>query len=194
MEIRTLKGPAQIIPAIPHIARLRLTVFHEWPYLYNGTMEEEEVYLKHFAQSDFACVGLVEHEGEIVGATTAEPFKDTHADFRAPFDQAGIDTSKIFYFGESVLLPEYRGHGVGHAFFDIRESAAWAWGADKTAFCAVQRPDAHPLKPDDYRPLDAFWQSRGYERRNDLVCAFKWKDRGDQAQTEKNLTFWLHKL
>ena len=43
MEIRTLKGPDEIIPAIPHIARLRLTVFHEWPYLYDGTMEEEEV-------------------------------------------------------------------------------------------------------------------------------------------------------
>ena len=71
MEIRTLKGPEEIIPAIPHIARLRLTVFHEWPYLYDGTMEEEEVYLKHFAQSEFACVGLAEHEGEVVGATTA---------------------------------------------------------------------------------------------------------------------------
>lgn len=194
MDIKILTGPDQIIPAIPHIARLRLTVFHEWPYLYEGTMEEEETYLKHFAESENACVGLAEDDGKVVGATTAEPFSHAHADFRAPFDAAGIDTSDIFYFGESVLLPQYRGHGIGHAFFDLREAAAWAWGAEKTAFCAVQRPDNHPLKPKDYRPLDSFWKKRGYERRNDLVCSFKWKDRESTTQTQKNLTFWLRDL
>ena len=194
MEIRTLRGPAEITPAIPHLARLRIEVFHEWPYLYDGSMEEEEEYLSHFANSHGACVGLAVHNGRVVGATTAEPFNSAHADFRSPFEDAGLDTSGIFYFGESVLLPEFRGLGVGHAFFDLRETAAMEWGAHMTAFCAVQRPDKHPLKPTDYRPLDSFWKSRGYQRRDDLVCSFKWRDRNQTAQTVKPLMFWLRTL
>lgn len=196
MTVKTLilKGPADIIPAIPDIAQLRLTVFREWPYLYDGEMADEEDYLGHFAESEHACVGLAMHNGKVVGATTAEPFDETHEDFRKPFKDNNVPTDKIFYFGESVLLPEYRGQGIGHKFFDLREAAAKEWGAWATAFCAVQRPDDHPMKPKDYRPLDPFWQSRGYRRIDELVCEFKWRDVGEEVETKKPLVFWTREM
>lgn len=196
MTIKTiiLKGPDNIIPAIPDIAGLRLTVFREWPYLYDGDMADEEKYLGHFAASEDACVGLAIDGGRIVGATTAEPFEATHEDFRKPFEAHKVPTDKIFYFGESVLLPDYRGQGIGHTFFDIREQAARDWGAFATAFCAVQRPDNHPMKPDTYRPLDTFWQSRGYQKQDKLVCEFAWKDLGDTEETKKPMVFWTRPL
>jgi GNAT superfamily N-acetyltransferase len=193
-EIRILRGPEAIRPAIDDIARLRIRVFRDWPYLYDGTMEEETTYLSHFADSTHACVGLALDGDEIVGATTAEPLPDTHEDFSQPLIDAGLNTSRIFYFGESILLPDYRGQGIGHAFFDLREAAAKDWGAEQTAFCAVQRPDTHPGKPSDYRPLDAFWKSRGYTRRDDLVCTFDWKDVGEDRSTSKPLMFWIRDL
>ena len=193
-EIRILKGPEEIRPAIGDIARLRLTVFHEWPYLYDGTEADEAAYLEHFAASPHACVGLSVCDGQIVGATTAEPMPSTHEEFRAPFEANDIPTDDIFYFGESVLLSDYRGLGIGHAFFDLREAAARDWGAKHTAFCAVQRPDDHPSKPADYRPLDDFWRGRGYEKRPDLVCHFSWKDVGAARESDKPLLFWMREL
>ena len=193
-DIVTLRGPAEIGPAIPDLARLRISVFREWPYLYDGTMDEEAAYLGHFASSPDACVGLAVQNGCVIGATTAEPFRDTHADFRAPFEASGMSTNKIFYFGESVLLPEYRGLGLGHAFFDLREQAAKQWGAIVTAFCAVQRPSDHPMRAHDYRPLDAFWSGRGYERREDLTCEFGWKDVGDTEESRKPMVFWMRDM
>tara|TARA_B100000678_G_scaffold13657_2_gene10763 strand:- start:19868 stop:20497 length:630 start_codon:yes stop_codon:yes gene_type:complete len=194
VKVDVLRGPKEITPVIDEIARLRMSVFRDWPYLYAGTMEEEAKYLAHFAQSEHACVGLARDGDKVVGATTAEPMPSTHEEFRAPFESAGIDISAIFYFGESVLLDEYRGKGLGHAFFDLREEAARAWGAELTAFCAVQRPDDHPLKPDDYRPLDGFWTRRGYQPRPDLVCEFPWVDAGEDTETLKPLMYWVHSL
>ncbi|MAP94960.1 MAG: GNAT family N-acetyltransferase [Ponticaulis sp.] len=193
-DIDILRGPDAIRPAIRDVAELRLRVFREWPYLYDGTMEEEETYLSHFAQSEHACIGLARDGDKVIGATTAEPMPATHEGFRAPLETAGLDISKIYYFGESILLSIYRGQGIGHAFFDLRENAARDWGAEMTAFCAVQRPADHPARPADYRPLDAFWKKRGYAPRPDLICHFPWTDVGDAVETSKPLMFWIKTL
>ena len=100
----------------------------------------------------------------------------------------------MFYFGESVLLPDYRGQGIGHAFFDHREAAARSWGASHASFCAVVRPADHPARPADYVPLDAFWTKRGYVRQPGLVVRLAWQEIGEPAPSEKPLTFWLRPL
>ena len=63
-----------------------------------------------------------------------------------------------------------------------------------TAFCAVVRPDDHPLRPRDYAPLDAFWTKRGYTRHPELVARFRWQDLTDGRHSEKPLVFWLKQL
>src|SRR5690606_21758489 len=106
------------------------------------------------------------------GACTALALEE-EADFvQAPFLEAGMDIGEIFYFGESVLLPQYRGQGIGVRFFEEREAAAREFGYPVCCFCAVARPEDHPLKPEDYVPLDNFWRNRGYEKRPELVSQF----------------------
>jgi len=97
----------------------------------------------------------------------------------------------VLYFGESLLLPEYRGRGIGHRFFDLREQHAGKLGLPLTAFCAVDRPPDHPKRPDDYRPLDGFWTSRGYVKRAGLRAVFDWKEIGASVESPHSLTFWL---
>ena len=38
IRVEALTGPS-LIRALPSLARLRITVFREWPYLYEGTVE-----------------------------------------------------------------------------------------------------------------------------------------------------------
>jgi GNAT superfamily N-acetyltransferase len=120
---------------------------------------------------------------------------EDHADdFAAAFDDTGLDLETIFYCAESVLLPEYRGQGIGHRFFDLREAHARDLSREKSAFCGVVRPDDHPLRPAGYVPLDAFWRKRGYAPLPGVVAHFRWKDIDQTDETDKPLQFWMRDL
>lgn len=181
----------QIEACIGEVASLRVAVFREYPYRYEGSADYERDYLARYARSDGAIVVVARAEGRIVGASTGLPLVDSDPAFRAPFEHAGIAADEVFYFGESVLLPHYRGRGVGHRFFDERERYAAGLGFRRTAFCAVDRPVEDPARPPGYRPLDEFWKRRGYKRRSDLVAEFDWLEIGEADKRTHRLTFWL---
>ncbi|HXE87492.1 MAG TPA: GNAT family N-acetyltransferase [Hyphomicrobiaceae bacterium] len=181
--------------ALDALARLRIAVFHDWPYLYDGTLEYEQTYLAKLAAARGAVI-VAAYDGEnIVGCATGAPMAEAEAEVSAPFAARGYDIGRIFYCGESVLLRAYRGRGLGHAFFDHREAQARALGGfTHAAFCAVVRPEDHPLRPKDYVPLDAFWQKRGYAKADGLVTRFAWKDIDASGETEKPMQFWMRAL
>lgn len=195
LTTRSLRGD-EIGGYLRELAELRITVFREYPYLYDGSLDYELHYLDVYLRSPNSCVILALAQGEasesprIVGASTAIPLLEADPAFAAPFEQAGLDPTTVFYFGESVLRAEWRGHRLGHAFFDGREAAALAWGARYTAFCAVDRPANHPLRPSDYRPHDIFWTKRGYTRWPAVQVHFPWKDIDEATESSKTLTFW----
>lgn len=181
--------------ALPALARLRIEVFRDWPYLYDGSLDYEEKYLAKFAAAEGAIVVAAYDGDEVVGCATAAPMAEVEAEFAEPFRQRGFDIGRIFYCGESVLLPRYRGRGLGHAFFDHREAQARALGSfTHVAFCAVVRPEDHPLRPAGYVPLDAFWEKRGYARAEGIVSHFAWKDIDQPAETLKPMQFWMREL
>jgi GNAT superfamily N-acetyltransferase len=192
-EIETLAGAA-VDPAIPDLARLRIAVFRDFPYLYDGDLDYERKYLRKFAQLPESTVVIARDGAAIVGASTALPMVNAGADVITPFGARGIDPADYYYFGESVLLPAYRGQGIGVAFFTEREARARALGFRHATFCAVDRPADHPRRPQDYVPLDAFWTHHGYEKRPDLVTAFEWKEIDEAEESPKTLTFWVKTL
>ncbi len=193
VAIETLAGAA-VAPTIVDLARLRIAVFREFPYLYDGIEEYERKYLRRYVDLPESTVVVARAGGRIVGASTALPMQNAGAEAIKPFRDAGYDPKQIYYFGESVLLREYRGRGLGVAFFDRREARARELGFPVVTFCAVDRPDDHPRRPQDYVPLDAFWVKRGYAKRPELRCRFAWKEIGAAAETPKSLTFWVKAL
>ncbi|MDR2309090.1 MAG: GNAT family acetyltransferase [Paucimonas sp.] len=194
MEIRLLHGAA-IAPYIDDLARLRLSVFREFPYLYDGSLEQEADHLASYAESGRSLVVLALDGGEVIGASAGLPLVDEMSDFQQPFLAQGRDPASIFYFGGSVLLPAYRGQGLGVRFFIERESYAHKLAEfDYCALCAVERPAGHPQRPVDYKPLQGFWRNRGFLDEPSLRTTYQWRDLGELVQSSKIVSFWLKAL
>lgn len=193
IQVAPLTGAA-LQAALDDLAALRIAVFAAYPYLYDGSAEYERKYLAEFTASPDSVLVAARDGGRIVGAATACPLAAQDDYIREPFERCGIDASTVFYFGESVLLTEYRGRGIGHAFFDHREAAARTWGASHASFCAVVRPDDHPARPDGYVPLDAFWTRRGYAPVPGLTGTFHWQEHGESEESDKPMQYWMRTL
>jgi GNAT superfamily N-acetyltransferase len=186
---------AAMLPYLPALSRLRIAVFREWPYLYDGSADNESSHLASFARAPGAGLAVAFDGGEAVGCSSCLPMAEEDDAILAPFRARGWDVDKFFYFGESVLLPTYRGQGIGVKFFRAREAHALATSAcDFAAFCAVQRPADHPLRPPGAVPLDAFWRKRGFVPYPDLFCAMRWKQVDGPEKIENRLAFWLKSL
>lgn len=193
-EIRLLRGEA-IRSFVDDIARLRIAVFREFPYLYDGTPEYEAHYLETYVRSAWSLCVLVVDEGRVVGASTGLPLGDETDEFQRPFLEQGWNPARVFYFGESVLLPAYRNLGLGVRFFAEREAYARGLGRfDWCAFCAVQRPVDHPARPEGFRSLDVFWLHRGFRPHPQLRTEYRWRDVGEQRESAKPMSFWLKEL
>lgn len=193
IAVRPLTGEA-LQDALDDLSRLRIAVFAAFPYLYDGTVEYEREYLAEFTKAADAVLVAAFDGTRIVGAATASPLIAQDDYIREPFAAHGIDPAEVFYFGESVLLPEYLGRGIGHAFFDHREAAARDWGASRTSFCAVIRPPDHPARPKDYVPLDGFWRKRGYAPVEGLTGTFTWREFGEAGESDKPMQYWMRVL
>ena len=193
LSFRVLTGPG-IASALDDLAQLRIAVFRDWPYLYDGDLDYERRYLGAYRDSADAILVAAFDRDRIVGMATGTPMEDHAEDFAAPVAPTGFPLDQVFYCAESVLLPAYRGQGAGHAFFDAREAHGRALGRRYAAFCAVMRPDDHPLRPAAYRPLDAFWRKRGYAALDGVQARFRWKDIDQPAEADHPLQFWIKPL
>jgi GNAT superfamily N-acetyltransferase len=193
LTFETLSGPA-LLPLLPDLARLRIAVFRDWPYLYDGDEAYEREYLRAYAEAPGAAVVVCRDGAQVVGAATCEPMTEAHEPVRRTFEKAGLDPAPFCYLGESVLLREYRGRGAGLRFFAEREAHARRLGLRCATFCSVLRHPSDPRRPPGYTPLDAFWRKRGYAPRPDLVVSLDWKEVGAPAETPHPLSFWVKEL
>lgn len=188
------KSGKALIDFIPELARLRIEVFRDFPYLYDGTIEYEQKYLQTYIDHPDSVIVLAfdNADNTIVGASTALPMRDETAELQRPFLDNGYDIDEVFYCSESVLNKAYRGLGLGVRFFEEREAHAAELGGFKDlTFCCVERPADHPRRPADYVPLDRFWNKRGYVKHPELTTTYAWKDLDDVDETAKTMTFWL---
>ncbi|MCB0633390.1 MAG: GNAT family N-acetyltransferase [Saprospiraceae bacterium] len=172
------------------LARLRIAVFREYPYLYDGTLAYEEKYLDTFMQAPENIIVVAFDGDQVVGVSTGIPMKNEPEAISKAWEAAGYEIDKIFYLSESVLLKTYRGRGIGGRFFEERERWARSLHYETATFCGVIRPHDHPAKPADFIPLDAFWQKRGYERKDGFTCTMSWKEVGEMEESGKELQFW----
>lgn len=191
LEIKLVSG-REISDYLSQIAKLRIKVFREFPYLYEGDLEYEKKYLSRYVNASHSLCILVFDQADLVGMSSCLPLNEEEDEIKKPFLDAGINIDHSFYFGESILDSRYRGKGIGKDFFKLREEHALKIYPNLTrcAFCAVQREADHPLRPKEYRDLGQFWHSQGYVLNKSLVLRYKWKDINKKSEDAKTLVFW----
>lgn len=194
LAIRRVVGAA-ITPHLDDLAQLRIQIFRDWPYLYDGDRDYERDYLETYVRSRDALCVLVMDGGRVVGAATGVPMDEENEAFRRPFAAAGFDLGRVFYIGELILLAEYRGRGLGvRCLAELEDHARCLGRFGWTALCAVDRPSDHPRRPSDAPVLDGFWERRGYVRRPELHTTYVWKELDEAEPSPKPMTFWLKAL
>ncbi len=180
---------------VQQIADLRISVFREFPYLYEGSIEYEKDYLETYFKSSQSVVVLCLDDKEIVGASTAIVLSEESPSIQKPFLDQGLAINEYIYFGESVLARDYRGQGVGKEFFNYRLEFARTHSMARWAvFCAVLRSETDPMRPTNYSPLNSFWHKQGFEEWTGMKCSLSWKRVGEMSETSHELQFWRKSL
>jgi hypothetical protein len=134
IQVETCRGAA-LARHLPALARLRLTVFRAWPYLYDGTPEYEETYLATYLRAPGAAIAIAWDGSDIIGAATCLPMQEAAAEVQSTFQNAGWSLAPIFYFGESVLLAPSCTDSL-HGFNRVRLSAR-ARALENQCFVAI---------------------------------------------------------
>ena len=72
IRVEALTGPA-LEAALDDVARLRMAVFRDWPYLYDGDMDYERRYVASYKGSPGAILVGAFDGARLVGASTGTP-------------------------------------------------------------------------------------------------------------------------
>ena len=191
MRIATLTGDA-IVPHLAEIGALRIAVFREWPYLYDGYADYESRYLARYSVPRAAVIAAFDGD-RVVGAATCLPLDDAGDSVRRGFAAAGLDSAGYFLFrrkraAAGVSRARHRRgvlQGAGGGGRRLRHRHVLRGTARRRRSAPAGRPTG---------PLHEFWHHRGYAEQPELFCEMTWQDVGDAAPTPHRLNFWSKAL
>ncbi len=194
MEIKIIKkeNHKNFIDAL---AQLRITIFKEFPYLYEGDFKYEQDYLQKFIDTPDSLICIAFEGEKPIGALTALPLKHEEPSIRQTFEKQGLSIEKTYYFSEILLLPEYRLLGLGYMMYRMAENSVLQKNKYKQlSFAAIEREENHPQKPENYTSPYSFFERIGYTQNRELVCQITWKEIGETEATPKSLFFWTKEI
>ncbi len=192
-QIETLQGKATHALA-SEIASLRSSVFAEYPYLYEATIQQESQYFQTYMDKPSAlCVTIKDH-GSVVGMALGMSLEDHDNEYKQPFLEKPFNLPQIFYLGDLILLSQYRGKGLGKTLYQKFEDQVQEKNYQYIAFCEIQRGPDDPKKPPHYRSLDTFWKDLGYNSLSPMKVSSSWKEIGGEDAVEHDLVFSIKEL
>lgn len=119
-------GPA-IKKQIEYLAQQRLTFFKEYPYLYQGTLEEELTYCNWFCNLSTSILAIAYDNNKPVGLVSGTSFVDFSTHFVGSYDlfkNAGFIPETFFYIPEVIIDPMHRNRSVAKELFKLIENYA----------------------------------------------------------------------
>lgn len=181
-------------PYFADMARMRIELFREFPYLYEGNIEGEREHLEKYFSCPQAHVLLVFAADAVVGFSTSIPLIHEIPELREPYEKCGFAPQEGLYLGEAMLEAPQRGQGILRVFFEYHERTAQQLGLRFTTLMTVDRPYNHPLCPAQYTPMDILLAHFTYEKIPGCVVKIEWPQ-VDTGRTEPNvLSTWQKML
>ena len=189
-----------VMPLAREFARFRLEEFRHFPYLYEGMEANERAYLEAYAANVNTILVMVRDDRSPAGMFTALPFLaesfPPHAEVGRKLAGLGHDPARMFYFGEAILLPGYRGRGLGRRACLMIEAYARLLGYSQGCMMTVERSAGDPRRPLDYQDQEPLFQALGF-RKAGLKTVLSWPTlQADQSveMQENTLVWWLKDL
>jgi len=179
---------------LPSISRLRIEIFSDYPYLYDGDEESERKYLKKFHEmKDSLMIGSFDR-GNLIGGSTGYPLVYESESLTRSFLEHGRALEDFFCIGEILLKKEYRNQGLGSRMCSEIERFAKNKGFPNLCFFEIDRGKDDSKRPEGYRKLDPFWEGHGYRKHPELSGLISYKEKGESSESPKKMVFWIKKL
>lgn len=181
------------------VSQLRITAFKEYPYLYEGNLDYEREYMGGYTADMQAMITIATLDGKIVGVATGIPLvsnSDIVKDAKATFETHHLNPQDYYYYGEVIVMPEYKGNGLAKKLFDAQDEKIKEWGYKHTCILTVMRDENHPQKPIGYKLTDSVWAKMGFFKMA-LKANYHWPTiKPDQSvvECEHEMQFWQKNL
>jgi len=189
-----------ILPHIRTVADLRIRLFRHYPYLYDGSPDYEERYLRGFAQTNRALLLLAFDGDRPVATATSLPLAsgaDILEGADKLFEAEGYNPHSVYYYSEILVEPAYRGLGIARRFYEHRAQFARHHGYQTASFAAIVKPESHPQRPPGYFDPAVLWHRLGFTPHPDLRIQYEWptiEADGSTIERAHTLRFWTKSL
>ena len=196
MQFLVLKN-LEIERYLEEVIKLRVEVFREYPYLYDGNLEYEKEYFKDFVKDSTARVILVKDGFEVVAVATSIALSNAHLcdDIHKPFIEKGYDVERFYYYGEIMIDKNYRNKGISKQIYGLREKEVLSLGFDRLCFATILK-DSDKMPQDYFDPAE-MWKSMRFDEHLDMQVECSWPkiqyDGSTREQVSK-LNFWVKKI
>lgn len=190
LTLKIFSGP-EAKKYINEIAHMRISIFKEFPYLYEGSIEYERGYLETYFQSQESVISLLFEKENVVGYASAIPLEQEFAEIQKSFIDAGLNVKEYLYVGELMLQKPQQGLGFFNHWKNFGMQLAKDRGFKYWTGMTVDRPENHPLKPAGYIPLDTLWKRCGAIKDERLKATIPWKQIDTQKEEVNTLSFWI---
>ncbi len=180
---------------IRDLARFRIEIFAEYPFLYAGDFEYEMKYLNKFSFMEDAIAVAAYDKEEIIGIATGYPFRYEADCLKKSFIISKKIPDEYFCLGELMVQKPYRGAQIGaKLLFEVENFAVKLRRYRYMCLYTALRPTNDPLKPVNYKSPDAFWKRAGFVKHSELTGMISYLTIGDLEETEKQMVFWTKKI
>lgn len=195
IHTRTFIGK-DIEPYQNDIADLCVTIFREYPALYEGTREECVPVIETYAHSPYGIACILFDKEKAVGVAIGSALTDKNEYYdEIVLQQHTINPPDFFYLGEIVLLKEYRSQGYGkHLYTEFEQAVKNLNSFSSMLFCKTIEPSDKSLKPTDYYSMNNFWIKQGYAQHATLIINFNWRDLMCHEINEHPMNVWTKPL
>lgn len=180
-NIVVLRG-AEIEPYLPEIVDLMVEVYRESPFFYEGTREEYLPLVKAYSDSPQGIACVLFDGKKIIGVAAGAPLNQVSEKWQTPFKNESLD--QIYYLGDEVLHPQYRGKHLGSKLFDLfMEEVPKSFST--VAFTMMEKSAEEP-------GVKGVLQNRGFVERKDKTVVIPWTEIGSKEEVPHKLVFWTH--